>query len=176
METAGLIKDSTDLKILILYVLRHLSAPVEPEQLYEICLCDNGVEYFSYAQCLSELVDSGHIEQKDEFLFLTDKGKRNAETLESSIPFSVRTAADRTVEAASAEVSRYHLIRAEQTDSEEGSSVHLSFSDGSMDLLEMKLYVGDPGQAKRIRKNFRRRAEKIYMEMIASLSGEDRRK
>lgn len=175
METPGLIKDKVDLKILILYVLRKLPAPVDSELLYEICLCDNGVEYFPYSECLADLVESGHITEVDDELVISEKGRRNIETLESSLPYSVRNAADRLAEPAAEMLSRYSLIRAEQVEEKNGISVHLSLSDGEYDLLDLKLYCGDEEKAKKIRKNFRRNAEKIYIEMIHSFSEEKKR-
>ena len=50
MDNPGLVRDELDRKILILYVLRRLPAPIDSELLFETCLCDNGVTYFDYSE------------------------------------------------------------------------------------------------------------------------------
>ena len=42
------------------------------------------------SQALSELADNGNVIIKENELIITDKGKKNSETLEHDIPFTVR--------------------------------------------------------------------------------------
>ena len=48
----GFIHDDTDIKVLILYVLRRLPAEIEAEALSELVLVDGGFSYFNFKQCL----------------------------------------------------------------------------------------------------------------------------
>ena len=73
MDYFGFIHEKLDIKILILFVLRLLPGTVDPETLLEICQCDGGIGYFDYSDCLSELVESGHIVEEEDGYRITEK-------------------------------------------------------------------------------------------------------
>lgn len=177
MDSAGLVHEELDYKILILYIIRRMPAPIEAELLFDLCLCDNGVEYFDFSEYLNDLISSGHISQTDEGLVITDKGMRNVDAVESSLPFSVRRAADKVIAPAAEELSRYELIKTGYERTSDGACiVHLAMSDGTENLIDMKLYCASEKQAKLIKKNFRRKAEKYYNEIINLVSEDSERK
>ena len=89
MDHFGFIHESRDIKILILFILRRLPGFVDPETLRELSQCDDGIGYFDYAECLSQLVTGGNIEESEEGYRITEKGARNADAVESSLPYSV---------------------------------------------------------------------------------------
>lgn len=163
MNTNGLIHNEIDMKLLILYILKRLPGPVDKESLFEICVCDNGVEYFDFSDYLHELVENGHIAETDEEEYvITAKGIRNGEAVESSLPKSVRVAADKALAPVAVEIRRHDLVKTSQTKDENGVTVHLSLSDGEISLLNLDLYCGDESRARLIRRSFRKKAEKDY--------------
>lgn len=170
MEGLGFIHDKLDIKILILYVLRRLPAPIDPERLAELVLIDGGIGYFDYKQCLAELEDNRQVEMTEEGCLATAKGARNCEIVESSLPYSVRTKAERAVAPVAEEMRRRAMIRANHEQTDSGVTVYLSVSDGMGDILEMKLLVPDEEQAKKIERNFRKDAEGFYARFAAELS------
>ena len=90
MARLGFIHEKLDIKILILFILRRLPGEVEPETLCELCQCDGGIDYFDYSDCLSDLIETEHIKETPTGYTITDKGAKNAEAVESSLPYSVR--------------------------------------------------------------------------------------
>ena len=170
MDNPGLVRDELDRKILILYVLRRLPAPIDSELLYEVRLCDNGLQYFDYSQSLQDLVDSGNIAEEDDEYVITEKGIRNADAVCTSLPFSVRNAADKLITPAAEMLSRAALIVTEKLEDENGCTMRLAVSDGECPLLDMKIYCGDGDKARQIRRNFRRSAEQYYQDFYAALS------
>ncbi len=97
MERHGFIHEKLDIKILILYILRRLPGEVDPHTLAELCQCDEGIGYFDYSDCLAELVESAHITESPTGYTITEKGIRNADTVESSLPYSVRRKAEKLI-------------------------------------------------------------------------------
>ena len=170
MDNPGLVRDELDRKILILYVLRRLPAPIDSELLYEVCLCDNGLQYFDYSESLRDLVASGNVSEEDDEYSITEKGIRNADAVCTSLPYSVRSAADKLIAPAAEMLGRAALITAEKSEEKDGCYMHLSLSDGEVTLLDMKLYCGNGEKAKQIRKNFRRSAENYYHDFFSALS------
>ena len=57
-ERFGFIHEKLDIKLLILFVLRRLPAPIDAESLADLVLIDGGIGYFDYKECLAELVNT----------------------------------------------------------------------------------------------------------------------
>ena len=173
MDQLGFIHDKLDIKILILFVLRRLPAPVDPQTLLDLCQVDDGMGYFDYSDCISDLLQSGHMTETEEGFRITEKGERNADATESSLPYSVRLKADRAVETVAAAQKRSSLIGARHAMRRKGGyTVSLSLSDGIGPILEMELYAANEAQAEKIEKKFRRDAEKFYTHLMEELCGE----
>jgi predicted transcriptional regulator len=163
MDNFGFIHGELDTKILILFVLRRLPSPVDAQTLQELCACDTGVGYFDYAQCLAELVETGHVDEvSPERYLITEKGARNGETAESSLPYSVRAKAGRLVTPVAEKMHRDRMICAAHRTEKDGCVVELSLSDGKGEIFSMRLLTPGEKQAKTMERNFRAGAETIY--------------
>ena len=55
MARMGFIQDEMDLKLLVLYIMARIAAPITFLQLLELALCDAGVDYFSLTQAVEHL-------------------------------------------------------------------------------------------------------------------------
>lgn len=174
MDRLGFIHEKLDIKILILFVVRRLPDSVDGETLAELCLFDDGISYFEYAECLSELVDSLHLEQSDRGYRITEKGDRNGLTIESSLPYSVRKKAEKQVAKVAAKLRRNAMIKTEHSVNADGAVVaQLGLSDGFGEIISLSILTSGEEQAKLIEDNFRERAELIYNEIIKLLSEKD---
>ena len=61
-------------------------------------MCDDGIDFFDFSECLSNLVESQHLTLSDDGLYaITEKGLHNGAICESSLPYSVRLRADKNI-------------------------------------------------------------------------------
>ena len=170
MDNFGFIHEKLDIKILILFILRRLPGTVDPETLLELCQCDEGIGYFDYSDCLSELVETGHITESEEGYTITEKGARNADAVESSLPYSVRKKAARLLAPVQEKMRRDASIVAKHELTEDGCTVTLSMGDGKGELIHLSFVCAGEEQAQKIEENFRRDAEVYYQKIAAMLS------
>lgn len=169
MDRLGFIHEELDIKILILFILRRLSGVAEPETLLELCQCDGGVGYFEYSDCLSDLVDNGHVEKTEEGYKITPKGDRNAAAVESSLPYSVRAKAMKLIAPVEERMRRQALLTARHEETASGCMVELAMNDGQGEILRLRMLCAGPDQAKEIEKKFRKNAESTYQKIAALL-------
>lgn len=170
MDRFGFIHERLDIKILILFVLRRLPSEVDAETLRELCQCDDGIGYFDYADCLSELVENGNVEENEEGYRITEMGASNADAVEKTLPYSVRSKALKLIAPVEERLRRAAMITAEHSVGENGCGVTLAMSDGKGEVIRLELLCGSEEQAKRMEKNFRRGAEAYYQKITELLS------
>ena len=169
-ERHGFIHEKLEIKILILFILRRLPVPVPYDTLAELTLCDDGISFFEYADCLADLVRTGHATEKDNCYSITELGRKNGSITEENIPYSVRIKAEKAVGEIASVLMRNSLISAEHyLQRRGGCTVELSMSDGVGNLIELKLLAANEQQAIRIENYFRKNAEHIYTDIVEML-------
>ena len=81
----GFIHDKLEIKFLILYITARVIEPIPFDTVWDLAMCDEGVDYFDFAECLSDLVRTEHLTLSADGLYaITDKGLRNSRICESS--------------------------------------------------------------------------------------------
>ena len=163
----GFIHEKLDIKILILFILRRLPEPVTFEVLTELVMCDDGISYFDFAECVSELVKTEHVRCEDNKYSLTAKGVRNSEITEINLPFTVRMEAEKSTYKLRMVLSRNAMIKTSHSLNKDGSAaVMLSLSDGIGDIVMLELFAVNEHQALAMESGFRKNAEGIYNALI----------
>ena len=86
------LKDKNDIKIFILYLMRHVGRPLDFVSINDIVVQDGYVGYFDFVECFAELLEAGNIEEMagegkegDEIYRVTEQGAYVVDTLDSRI-------------------------------------------------------------------------------------------
>ncbi len=168
---AAFIHDNLEIKFLILYIAARVSRPIPVEGMQELTLCDSGIDYFSFSQCLNDLVRTEHLTLSDDGLYaITPKGLRNSEICESSLPMSVRLLTDRNVAAYNQMLLRKEHVRAQVTPRENGTyTVTLHFSDDVDELLHLELMAATRDLAQGLADRFQKNPEQFYTRLMDTL-------
>lgn len=171
MDHFGFIHEKMDIKVLILYVLDLLPAPVDSLTLSELVFCDDGIGYFDYSDCLAELVETEQISEDKGKYQITETGHRNVNTVESTLPYSVRSKARKIAAPLAERMRRAAMITAEHKPQEDGTFlVNLVVSDGVTDILSMSIMSPTESTAVTMEETFRKKAESIYHEVVRILT------
>jgi predicted transcriptional regulator len=128
--------------------------------------CDGAINYFSFSECLSELISTGHIMKERGKYEITQKGREDGAMIETSLPISVRDNADMGMLPVAERISREAMIHTSYRKEASGAVVHLTLSDGKGIIFDMSALAGDEAQAKMIEKKFRLNAEEYYIRIL----------
>lgn len=171
------LKKKTEIKIYILYVMKNIGYPVEFDRLNDTVTADGPVNYFGFAECFSELLDTNNITPVQhagkECFMITEQGINVVDTLIDTLLPSFR----RTALAAATRLTSFD---------ERGSVIDYSTSklaDGSYELIfkvreqdknvfSVSLNLPAKEQAERIEYNLTKNPDGIYKGMMALLSGQ----
>ena len=175
MGRVGFIQDKLEIKFLILYVAARLIEPVPFEAMQELTMCDDGIDFFDFSECLSNLVESQHLTLSDDGLYaITEKGLHNGAICESSLPYSVRLRADKNITIYNQKLKRRAQIKSDIQPRPNGTfTVTLAFNDDDdQPLLKMDLMVPKEVMAKDLAERFQRNPEQLYSGVLNTLFAE----
>ncbi len=174
MIRPGFIQNDLDLKLLILYIMDHAVAPITFLQLLDLALCDAGVDYFSVCEAVEQLVERENLTLEEEHYTLTEKGRRNSEICEDSLPFSVRHHCDENLVKVNEVLLRERHIQGKVLDNEDGTvTVHLTLSDPKGVMLDLKLLAPDTAMGQGLVNHFKSRPERTYHQVMELLQAEN---
>ena len=171
----GFIQDKLEIKFLILYVASRLIEPVPFEAMQELTMCDEGIDFFDFSECLGSLVESQHLSLSDDGLYaITEKGLHNGAICESSLPYSVRLRADKNITIFNQKLKRRAQIKSDISPRRNGTyTVTLAFNDDDdQPLLKMELMVPKEVMAKDLAGRFQKSPEQLYTGILNALFSE----
>ena len=170
MAQYGFIHDKLDIKMLELYLMARVAAPIDFDTLTELTMCDEGVGYFDFAEATAELVESGHLVLSDERYEITEKGRENSAACESSLPYSVRRRCNQNLARVNAALRRNAQVRGETRKNGDGSVVaRMTLDDDGGNLMTVELLCPSGEQADRLIEGFRAKPERVYNALLDAL-------
>ena len=172
----GGLREKTEIKLLICYLLKTLKKPLTRTQINEILQEYRIANYFEVNTAISELVSNkqllSSLTDGDEEITLTGRAELDVGLLERDLPRSVKEKAIK---------SALKILRRERIEKESIVDVvalehgyHVSFTVKDMDteLLKLTVYVADESQIEIAKRNFYNNATEIYSGVISSLTVE----
>ena len=174
MANIGFIKSELDMKLLVLYIMSHAAEPITFFQLLEIAMCDAGVDYFSLTQAVTHMVETGQLECQDDRYSITEKGRRNSEICESSLPYSVRMHCDDSMVKLNNLLRQEAQIQSSVSRNSDGTyTLHLCLNDVDTPLLKLDLLVPSTQQAETMANTFKADPAGLYLHLTHLLMKQD---
>ena len=154
----GFIHDKLEIKFLILYIAARVSEPLPLEGMQELTMCDDGIDYSDFAECLSDLVRTEHLTLSADGLYaITDKGLRNSRICESSLPYSVRLRCDKNLAACNRHLRRKSQVKASTEKRPNGTyTVRLELSDDMGSVMDLRLAIPREDMAAMLTERFQK--------------------
>lgn len=174
MEPHGFIHGMLDVKILILFVTARALYPMDVQKVYELCFQDDRLSYFDVKIAVPEMVTSGHLEEVEPGLYvITEKGREHEEITRDAVAYPVMQRALAAVEKFNKEARRDKLLKTQIVPRENGEfTVILGLDDDKSNLMTLELLAPTESQAKRLVRQFHKRAEATYGMLVDYLLDE----
>ena len=169
MTRMGYIQNDLDLKLLVLYIINRVVAPITFNQLLELALCDAGVDYFSLTQVVNHLVETEHLTAQDDRYEITEKGRHNCKICEETLPFSVRRRCDENLVAVNEQLQREAQIHGELIPRQDGTfTVSLALDDDAGNLFRLELLIPSQEQGEALISRFKANPEQFYNTLVSN--------
>lgn len=165
------LNDNHAVKVLICYLLKNLVEDITEDELYEIAVAGEIINYFHYSEAMETLFKTGAIEKikknGTEYLAITPKGSFSVDEFKRYVPRSFR---DKLMTAALlffARRKREKEVICKINEAENGYYVEFSVPDATMELISLKLYAPDKGQAELLRENIMLNPMGLYWQIVS---------
>ncbi len=170
MAETGFVRDKLDIKFLLLFVLANLEVSAGFDDIVEMALIEDSISYMDCADAYYELKESGHLEETENGVVITEKGREALEAYGNRLPSSVRRKAQRSVLRTMARLRRDAAVSVETAEKDEKTLVtSMRMSDGHDEILRIDMLVVNRAQAIMLEKNFRKNAGQIYNAVLEAL-------
>ena len=167
----GFIHDKMQVKFLILYNMSRVIQPVPMVVVQELTMIDGGFDYFTFAECLNELVQTEHLTLSEDGLYqITPKGVKNSAICESSLPYTVRLKADQELAQCNKDLLRKSQVQGRVVSRDNGSyAVELSLRDDVQSVMRLQIMVPDKASGEDLVQRFKKNPEQLFSKLISTL-------
>lgn len=168
VEPGGL-RNTTQIKILITFVVSRLKEPIKDTSLFEALQIHGLANYFEATQALDELLTNGNLTEADGMLYITPKGELSVSELAEELPRSVK-------ETALADAINLQLLEKREGENtveiepvDNGFNVTFKIIHKNSVLMSLTVYAADAEQAQMLKHNFLKDPSRLYSTVITSL-------
>lgn len=158
-------------KLLLLYVLEKIKFPLPQNQLIEIILQKNLINYFTLQQYIAELIDADFIRNNDyegkKKLSLTKKGAKVLELFQNRISEDRLKIIDLYFKDNMGSIKKQITVTADYTIvNNDNFVVNLKSCEGDTVLIDIKLFAVSNKQARDICTKWKNQSSDLYGEII----------
>lgn len=170
----GGLKNSSEIKILVLYLLMNVNEPVPSNQIADKLHIEGIANTFEVNEAFAELHENSLIEESPdgpEFYVINDKGRDVGQTLQSSVPFTIREKSLRLLKSMLQRNRHMRETDIKITHEEDGTiKVTCAAIENEKVIMSFWLQATDDAQAIRIKENFLDDPAHVYRTLIDMLT------
>ena len=162
-------------KLLMLYIIERFRTPITKEQLYTAMVTVDKTGFFEMSELLSELEQEQYVlsvpVRQQQLLYITEKGSRLLAAFEREIARSVRDEVTGYADEHREEAKRSNCVVFDAVPQPDGSyRLELSILEKDRVLFEIDLDAPDPASANRVRENWLKDADGVYIDTLKRLN------
>lgn len=172
-----LLRDKNDIKIFILYLMRHIGYPLPYHDIDAIVRQDGIVDLPSFSECFAELMETGNVcetmEAGGACYVITEQGIHVADNLQSSLLELIRTTSlQSALRMLSFQKRGCRCVTEEGISPDGRRMLTCTILEHETVLLSVTIKVESAEQLAEMKRNFYKRPEVIFRGAMALLSGE----
>lgn len=164
-------------KVLILYILNKINRPISNDELLQLVLSIEDMNYFYFQQFLLDLLENKYIEfyqensSSDKTYRLTNSGKETLELTKDLVPGIVKLKIDQTIKGELKEIEEAVSIISEFTPRDDkGFTVTCKVIEKNQTIFEISSFASSREQAKYISDHWKENATLLYPKFMDLLT------
>ncbi|AGK97932.1 DUF4364 family protein [Clostridium pasteurianum] len=158
-------------KLLLIYILKQIKLPVSKNQLTEIVLKNNFINYFTLQEYISELISANFISYNDidgkHRLTVTSKGDKVLNMFSNRVSETKKTLIDTYIKSNIINIRKEISLTANYTLANNDSfTVNLKATENEITLIDLKLNVVSNKQARDLCSKWKNNSSELYTKII----------
>lgn len=175
IEPGGLTSD-LEVKLLICYLLDSIGHPLSFDTLNEVFQNTGLVNYFEFAESLSELQKTGHVTAElspegEQVFAVTESGIVMAQTFEKTVPLSVREKALGELRRLTEAQRCMDKVEITQSPAPDGYILQVVLKDIGSDLLDLKVFLPSSEECLQAKERIEQDPSGFYEALLKGLMG-----
>lgn len=167
----------TDIKIYILYMMKNIGYPLDFNTLNNAAVSDGAVDYFGFAECFAELLDTGNIrvekEGSAELYVITEQGINVVDCLLDTLVQSVRHSAIAAATRLNSFIKRGASLSCNIKPIDNNRYLcDFNVEEKGEKIFLLSIILKNKDQAERVEYNLSNNADAVYKSIMALLSGQ----
>ncbi len=169
MAYNGILNNEFNIKLIVLFVLKHYGKPVTNQLLTQMALEDVDIDYYLFQKCLFDVIKIGWIrtfKEEGEYKYeLCENSYESIECFQNKIPYMIRQKLLFCIKKQLTAELPKTAVESDIVVSEKGEfNVYLRIFEKGDLLFELNVNVGSRDLALRTKEHFLKNATEIYME------------
>jgi len=172
-----MIMNSTTLyKLMILYMLKQISVPLQSEQIAEFFINSGYADYFSVCEALGDMIDNNYLRSSTLYnateYYITPLGEETFKLLEAGLPFAIKNDIKKFMKENKYDFKMNNEVTASIHTSSNGDYyAKLNAMDGQTPIINIDIACVNEEQAIRLCNHWRNAGYDIYKYIIDTSNG-----